>query len=334
MSIVAPTPTAGTAGPSEPPQSPETKLDLSGYGRSTDPVVYDVKHETIYRYSMPVTVSHHSAHLRPRSFGTQEVLNNQLMATPLPEHRSERLDIFGNTFTSFSLSEPYETCRIISQSRVRITPPLVPRPATGPRWEEVAARIGMEVGADILDAVQFRHSSPLVTPLPEIRSYAQVSFLPRRPILDAVVDLTARIYRDFSYDPTATTISTPLAEVMRKRAGVCQDFAHLQIACLRSLGLAARYVSGYVLTSMPGSDETLEGGDASHAWLSVFIPDPNIPNGGWLDVDPTNNKIVTREHITVAWGRDFDDVSPIKGVMLGGGDQSIEVDVSVTPMPL
>ncbi|GEO80368.1 transglutaminase family protein [Pararhodospirillum oryzae] len=296
------------------------------------PLVYDVEHVTTYTYSQPVTVSHQCAHLRPRAFATQEVIDTELRATPLPELRSERTDYFGNTVTTFSLSRPHEALTLISRCRVRIHPPEIPDPAITPPWEEVARRLSQGFGADVLDACTVLHDSLYARVLPEVAEYARPSFPPGRPILEAGLDLTRRIYTDFSYDPSATTIATPLVEVLARRRGVCQDFAHLQIACLRAMGLSARYVSGYILTRSADDGAALEGGDASHAWLSLFVPCPGAPNGGWIGLDPTNDKIVTREHITVAWGRDFEDVSPVKGVMLGGGTQRVAVSVRVTPL--
>jgi transglutaminase-like putative cysteine protease len=303
----------------------------SGGAAASGPVTYDVEHVTTYHYSLPVSISHHCAHLRPRSFATQQVVSTHLRATPLPQVRSERVDYFGNTVTSFSLSEAHENLTVISECRVIVTPPPPIDPAATPAWEDVASRLRQGFGADTLDACQVLYDSPHVITTPQIQEYAAESFPPGRPILEAALDLTSRIHRDFTYDPMATTIATPLQEVLAKRRGVCQDFAHLQIACLRSLGLAARYVSGYVLTRIEESGERLEGGDASHAWVSVFVPCAEAPNGGWVDLDPTNDKMVTREHVTVAWGRDFEDVSPIKGVMLGGGAQTIEVSVTLRP---
>ncbi|CCG07429.1 transglutaminase family protein [Pararhodospirillum photometricum] len=293
-------------------------------------VLYDVEHITTYNYSQGVTVSHHSAHLRPRSFATQDVIETELRASPLPEIRAERTDYFGNTVTSFSLSRPHEALTIISRCRVRVHPPDLPDPADTPPWEEVAQRLRRGFGADTLDACTVLHDSFYVRTLGAVAEYARPSFPPGRPILEAGLDLTRRLHRDFAYDPSATTIATPLAEVLRNRRGVCQDFAHLQIACFRAMGLAARYVSGYILTHPPEGGPALEGGDASHAWVALFVPCPNAPNGGWIGLDPTNDKVVTREHITVAWGRDFEDVSPVKGVMLGGGAQRVGVSVRVS----
>ena len=191
-----------------------------------------------------------------------------------------------------------------------------------------------------LYAHQFTYASPYIRWTPEIAAYAAASFAPGRPLLEAVLDLTARIHRDFKYDPRSTTISTTLPEILETRAGVCQDFAHLQIGCLRSLGLAARYVSGYLLTMPPPGKPRLIGADASHAWLSLFLPD--APHGGgngamaatgvWVDVDPTNNCIPSDKHITLAWGRDFGDVSPLRGVLLGAGKHQIHVSVDVSPL--
>ena len=169
--------------------------------------------------------------------------------------------------------------------------------------------------------------SPFVAVRPAFREYAEPSFLPGRPLLEAVADLNERIYREFKYDPHFTTVATPLDEVLSERRGVCQDFAHLAIACLRSLGLAARYVSGYILTVPPPGRPRLVGADASHAWLSVFVP-----GLGWADFDPTNDLLPDLQHVTLAWGRDFSDISPLRGVILGGGEQKIDVRVTVEPI--
>lgn len=296
-----------------------------------EPVTYAVSHETLYQYSQAVTVSHHLAHLSARSFATQQVLGQDLRLDPRPDHRTDRPDYFGNTATRFSFSQPHDGLRVLSRLVARITPPRLPDPETTPPWEEVVRRLDLGIGADILEACQVRHASPHVPALPEAAAYGAPSFPPGRPILTAALDLMHRIHTEFTYDPSATTIATPLASVLAHRRGVCQDFAHLMIACLRARGLAARYVSGYVLTALPDGGPRLEGGDASHAWASLYVPAPLAPNGGWIDLDPTNDKVVTREHVVVAWGRDFEDVSPLKGVMLGGGGQWVGVSVSVTP---
>ena len=293
------------------------------------PVCYRVTHETRYSYSQPVTISHHLAHLRPRSLATQKVHAHALTVFPTPSSQMERRDYYGNTACYFTLEETHDSLRALSESLVTVTPPRPPSPGETPAWEDVRTKMQNARRRDLLDACQFTFASRNVPLPPPVRDLASDSFAPRRPLLEAVLDLTARIHEQFQYDPSATTIATPLEDVLRLRRGVCQDFAHLQIACLRSLGLPARYVSGYVLSrSLDSIDRVLEGGDASHAWISVYLPD-----GGWIDVDPTNNTLTTREHITVAWGRDFNDVSPLKGVMMGGGAHTVSVGVTVSPVP-
>lgn len=286
-------------------------------------------HETLYKYSQSVTISHHLAHLRPRKLATQQVHSHNLSITPTPSMIMEKRDYFGNAACYFTLEETHDTMRAVAESRVTVSPPRIPAPETTPAWEDVRDLVRDARHRDLLDACQFTFASPNVPLPPEVRDLARQSFTPGRPLLEAVVDLTHRIHTDFRYDPTATTVATPLAEVLDERRGVCQDFAHLQIACLRSLGLPARYVSGYVLSrSLDTIEQALEGGDASHAWVSFYLPE-----SGWIDVDPTNDKLPTREHITVAWGRDFSDVSPLKGVMMGGGAHTVSVAVTVAPEP-
>ncbi|MQX36084.1 transglutaminase family protein [Roseospira navarrensis] len=296
------------------------------------PMDYRVSHVTEYAYGAPVTISHHAGRLTPRSFATQQVHRSDVAIWPPPSHRADRADFFGNTLTTFTLTEPYRTLRVTATARVSVKPPAMPDPSATPPWETVARRLQTAVGADLADASQYTFDSPLIVESDNLRDYARVSFRPGRPILDGAVDLCRRIHSEFVYDPAATTIATPLGQVLADRRGVCQDFAHVMIGALRSFGLAARYVSGYVLTRMPGDGDRLEGGDASHAWVSVFVPMAEAPNGGWIDIDPTNDKLVTHEHIVTAWGRDFDDVSPIKGVMLGGDGGAPQVSVTVTPL--
>ncbi len=295
----------------------------------TAPVTYRVTHETRYAYTQPVTISHHLAHLRPRQLATQQVHSHRLTITPPPGSQQERRDYFGNAACYFTIDETHDSLSVVAESLVTVAPPRPPEAARTPAWEAVRDLVREARRRDLLDACQYTFASPGV-PLPDaVRAYANRSFRPGRPILEAVLDLTHRIHGDFTYDPTATTVATPLADVLKNRRGVCQDFAHLQIACLRALGLPARYVSGYVMTrSLDDIDTLLEGGDASHAWVAVYLPD-----GGWIDVDPTNNKLTTREHVTLAWGRDFGDVSPLKGVMMGGGAHGVSVGVTVAPVP-
>jgi transglutaminase-like putative cysteine protease len=241
---------------------------------------------------------------------------------------TERTDFFGNPVTFFTIQEPHHELTVTAHHMVSVSPFALPEPAQTPAWEEVRQVLSSDRGPRSLDVYQFVFDSPYVTTDPELADYAAASFAAGRPLLEAVLDLTRRIHTDFRYDTKATTVATPLSEVFSARRGVCQDFAHLQIGCLRSLGLAARYISGYLLTTPPPGQQRLVGADASHAWLSVYCP-----GFGWIDVDPTNNQVPSDQHILLAWGRDYDDVSPIKGVILGGGQHTVSVAVDVVPMP-
>jgi transglutaminase-like putative cysteine protease len=196
-------------------------------------------------------------------------------------------------------------------------------------WESVRDMMVKEKSPATLEACRYLYASPHVTCFPDLEAYARISFTPARPQLDATLELTHRIFDEFEFDGKATDISTPLEQVLRGRRGVCQDFAQLMIGCLRSIGLPARYVSGYLLTHPPEGKPRLIGADASHAWVSVFFPAL-----GWVDFDPTNHCLVQHEHITLGWGRDFSDVTPMRGIVLGGGKQALDVQVTVTPLPL
>lgn len=292
---------------------------------------YRIRHLTRYRYASTVTLSQHAAHLRPRNLMRQTCHSSKLIVNPTPASISERSDFFGNTVTLFTVESGHNELEVISESQVTVSPPAPPPAEITPPWEDAVRLLRRPRGGEALQASAFLYASPMIPRLPEMHEFALPSFPPERPLLEAAIDLTSRIYREFTYDPEATNNATPLSEVLASRHGVCQDFAHVQIAALRSLGLAARYISGYIRTyhkRPDGSDDPdgLIGGDASHAWVSLWIP-----GNGWVDLDPTNDKLALDEHITVAWGRDFGDVSPIKGVMVGGGDQNITVSVAVIP---
>jgi transglutaminase-like putative cysteine protease len=289
---------------------------------------YKVRHLTTYSYNEPVLVSHHVAHLAPRVLPWQVCKRTTLRIRPQPkEIESHGTDYFGNPITFFTLFDPHSTLTVEAVSRVDLKPRDQPAPEDTPNWESVVEAFAAERAPELLVAKEFCFVSPLVETSETLAAYASPSFPPNRPILVGLLDLTHRIYKDFTYDPTATTVATPLERVLSTRRGVCQDFAHLGIACLRSLGLPARYVSGYLLTRPPPGKKKLRGSDASHAWLSAFIP-----GHGWVDLDPTNDRIPNIEHITTAWGRDYNDVSPLKGVVLGGGEQSLKVAVDVEPI--
>lgn len=290
-------------------------------------MIYDVTHITEYQTDEPVSLCHNVAWVTPRTTLTQTCEKHELVCDPPPSVLTQRWDSFGNSATHFSFNEGYRGLCITAKSLVMVSqsPPL--NPAGSPSWEEVRDRIRAYPEPEDFDAVPFLFDSPRIQRAAPLGEYAAKSFSPFRPILEGLLELTSRIHRDFEYDPRATTVTTPVLDVMQHRRGVCQDFAHLEIAMLRSLGLAARYVSGYVRTIPPPGQERLAGADASHAWLSVYCGDL-----GWVDVDPTNDKLISDEHITLAWGRDYSDVSPIKGVYVGGRQHTLSVSVDVVPM--
>lgn len=288
---------------------------------------YQVTHTTAYLADVPVSLCHNVAWLTPRDTANQRCEYHELRCDPQPSVSSRHVDAFGNYASYFSFNEGYLALDITAVSRVCVNDPVPVDPAETPAWESVRDRLAAHAQADELDALQFVFDSPRVQRGDPLGEYAEVSFVPGRPILDATVNLTRRLHREFEYDPRATTVATPVLDVMQHRRGVCQDFAHVEIAMLRSLGLAARYVSGYVRTNPPSGQPRMVGGDASHAWLSVYCGEL-----GWVDVDPTNDKLTRDEHITLAWGRDYSDVSPIKGVYVGGRQHALAVSVDVVPI--
>jgi len=289
-------------------------------------VIYDVRHKTTFTYEDVVSVSHHVLHLTPRQHPRQTTIDAAMVVDPSPAVDSQGEDYFGNPVQYLTVQEPHERLVVDARSRVEVRPTTVPLVLeSSEQWEEVRDRLATD---SALEAYEFSFESPHIVGSDEVYDYARVSFMPGRPILAAAMDLTSRIFREFEYRGGVSDVSTPVREVFAMRRGVCQDFAHLQIACLRSIGLAARYVSGYLLTRPPEGKEKLVGSDASHAWLSVWAgPD------GWVDFDPTNNLIPNVEHITVGWGRDYGDVSPINGFIVGGGAHQVAVAVDVRPLP-
>jgi transglutaminase-like putative cysteine protease len=287
-------------------------------------VKYRVRHITSYTYPEPVSLCQNQARLSPRVFARQQCESTRLTVQPEPKAMHAWTDYFGNTANFFAVEVPHDELTVTAESVVTVAAAQVPEPSATPPWEQARDA----TASTLVDkAVQFTFESPCVRFIPEARDYARPSFPSGRPFLEAVLDLTARIWKEFKYDPTATCVNTPTEEVLRNRRGVCQDFAHLQITCLRSLGLAARYVSGYLLTDPPPGQPKLVGADASHAWVSVYCPQL-----GWFDFDPTNNQIPQLRHVTLAWGRDYSDVCPIQGVFLGGGDHRMCVSVDVAPV--
>lgn len=286
---------------------------------------YRVVHITKYNYSGPVGLCHNEARLKPRNLAHQTCLSSKVTVTPEPLDFHERIDFFGNTISYFSIQQPHEELIITATSEVSISPErnLFVVNNNLP-WESVVQQLQNDRGSEILDVLQYTLDSPMVEFNDSLKEYAQQSFQPGVPLLQAVSELMQRIFNDFTYDPEFSSIATPLSDVLQHRRGVCQDFAHLAIACIRSQGLAARYVSGYIETIPPPGSEKMIGADASHAWFSVYHPD-----AGWIDFDPTNNQMPMDRHITVAWGRDFNDVTPLKGIAFGGGQHKLDVSVDV-----
>ena len=286
---------------------------------------YRVTHLSRYNYTEPVSLCHHLAHLVPRDHSYQRCLKTDLSVDPLPSARHGRKDFFGNHVIYFSIQQPHTVLNVTASSEIEVTPPGGPPedPWSSP-WEKVRQHLERGLDYATLDARQYALESPFIPISRQLADYAFPSFSPGRPFLEAVEDLMGRIHGDFAYDPHFTTIATPLTEVFSQRRGVCQDFAHLAIGCLRSQGLPARYVSGYLETQPPPGQPRLQGADASHAWFSVYVP-----GSDWFDFDPTSNQIPLAQHITTAWGRDYGDVTPLKGVLYGGGQHQIEVGVDV-----
>ena len=287
-------------------------------------MIFDIRHTTRYRYSAAVSVCHNEAHLRPRQTSTQQCLANTLTIEPAPATIFERSDYFGNPVSYFAVQHPHSILTVTAASSVALQPPPPADFLASCPWDELPARLRSDVTAATIDAREFVLDSPLVPLSEELAEFARPSFAPGRPLLEAVHDLSQRLHREFAYDPNFTTVATPLLDVLAQRRGVCQDFAHLAIGCVRSLGLPARYVSGYVESMpVPGQPRRL-GADASHAWFAVF--DPSV---GWVEFDPTNDRVVGEQHATLALGRDYSDVTPLKGVAFGGGMHTLEVMVDV-----
>ena len=287
-------------------------------------MIYHITHNTTYLYGTAAEACHNLVRLDPRTTGGQRPLEMELHVEPAPIRVHTYVDYFGNRVRSFAVLEPHQRLSITSESRVAVDRPVASLLATSRDWRDVQRTLRRERDDVTIDALQYVFDSAHVRAGAALAQYASASFPKGRPLLEAVFDLTARVHKEFAYDPRATTVDTPMEEVLERRRGVCQDFAHLQIGCLKSLGLAARYVSGYLRTDSPPDQPRLEGADASHAWISVYCT-----QNGWIDFDPTNGCLVGDRHITLGWGRDFHDVSPIKGVVLGGGGSTLRVGVEV-----
>lgn len=292
---------------------------------------YRVTHTTTYEYAEEVPVCQNQMHLSPRATMSQACRSHRLLIRPRPASRRSRIDYFGNPAEFISIEKTHKELKVTAISEIEVHDKALPM-ATTPAWETIRYHLITNKSAAWLDAYQFCFESPLVRGRDaglrkSLLEYAEPSFEPGRPILDAARDLTSRIHADFRYDSTATTVYTPLEQVLKERRGVCQDLAHIEVGCLRAMGLAARYISGYLLTHPPPGKPRLIGADASHAWIAVFTGD-----AGWIDFDPTNNVSPGDEHITLAWGRDYSDVCPIEGVYVGGGSSILTVEVDVQPL--
>jgi len=288
-----------------------------------------ITHETHYRYSPSVETAQHIAHLRPLTTATQQLQNHTLTISPAPAQQTQSLDVYGNMRSFFSLQASHDMLSVVADSLVS-TREAVP-PQSDIEWEEVRERFRYRAGASFNPAAEFVFASPYVPRHADFAAYARPSFGTGVPLLMAARDLMERIYTDFEYSSESTEVNTPAVEALSLRKGVCQDFAHIMVACLRAMGLPARYVSGYLLTHPPPGQPRLIGSDASHAWASVYVPD--LPGDqGWCDFDPTNNRTPGVDYVTLATGRDYSDVSPIRGVIHGGASHTLRVAVTVMPL--
>ena len=284
-----------------------------------------VEHLTESRYHQRVAVAEHIAHLHPLEDATQSVLQHELLIEPAPSHRHEDRDAMGNWRQTFSIDTAHDVLLVRARSLVRVREPAIPPdPRKSLPWERVAQALRYVAGRPYEPECEFAFASPFVPLDARLRQYALESFPPDRPVHVGAIDLMHRIHADFRYDTASTEVSTPLLEAFEARAGVCQDFAHAMIGCLRSLGLAARYVSGYLRTKPPGGADALVGADASHAWVSAWCPEQ-----GWIELDPTNDVIPALLHVRLARGRDYGDVAPLRGVVHGGGEHELRVAVRV-----
>lgn len=288
---------------------------------------FQIVHQTEYRNATSVLVSNQALHLQPRELEYQHVLESKLIIDPLPASRHDSLDYFGNPTTFFTIGKSHQTLQINCRHQVRVDRKPVPDPEATEPWDKSGAFPTGRASREMLRILEFRYPSPGSPFLLDLRDWSIESFQPDRPGLEAAIELNHRIFKEFTFDSTATVVSTPLEEVLKLKRGVCQDFAQLAVACFRSVGLPARYVSGYLKTLPPPGEAPRFGADASHAWCSVYFPQE-----GWIDLDPTNDKIVDNTYITLGWGRDYSDVSLIRGVLSGGGPQQLYLAVDVAPL--
>jgi transglutaminase-like putative cysteine protease len=283
---------------------------------------YRVSHVSRYTYGSPVDLAAHMLHLRPRPLPWQQVMSDRIIAEPDGARRRDAKDHFGNTVTWLFFDRPHADFIVTAESVVEVSYPKPPDKS--PEWETIVeAASAADAGPD----AEYRFDSPMVPAIAETRDYARASFTKGRPVLDALCDLNRRIYKEFRFRSGVTTISTPVSQVMKRREGVCQDFSHLMVSALRGIGLPARYNSGYIRTKPPPGQKRRQGADQSHAWVGAWMG----PEHGWVDLDPTNGIVVHDEHVLLGWGRDYGDVSPVLGIILGGGAHHLKVAVDLEP---
>ena len=294
---------------------------------SLDRMIYEVSHRTSYRYESTVTQSQHLIHLAPRASARQIVQRHMLLIEPTPTWRDDFTDYFGNPTSVLGIDNEHRELILHARSTIEVISRDHVDVEQGVGWDEARRWITASNHEIDLDVAQYALPSPATPTSEAVMAYAKPSFVPRRPVLAVAWELTNRIFDDFTFDSQATDVTTPVVEVLNKRRGVCQDFAHVALACFRAYRVPARYVSGYILTKPPPGMPRLQGADASHAWVSVWAPET-----GWVDFDPTNRLIPSDEHITYAYGREYADISPISGVLLGGGQHYVEVGVDVVPV--
>ena len=293
-------------------------------------MLLQVTHETLYHYQPAVETAQHVAYLQPRTHAGQNLLSHSLQISPQPAQQREMPDVYGNVRCFFSLQVPHEELNVVARSLVSTR--LHPSPQSGLGWEQQRERFRYQVGGQFDAAAEFVFASPFVPRHPDFLAYARPSFAAGASVLEVALHLMQRIHADFTYESQSTQINTPALEALAQRKGVCQDFAHIMLACLRAMGQPARYVSGYLLTEPAPGTVKLVGSDASHAWVSVYVAD--LPEGArWCDFDPTNNRWGWHapgvDYVTVATGRDFGDVSPLRGVIHGGASHTLTVGVTV-----
>jgi len=291
-------------------------------------MLYEIRHQTVYTYEDSVSLSNHLARMAPREDASQELQWHELDIDPPPATLQGHTDYFGNKVLYFAMKGAHKKLTVTAQSRVRVWPKPLPDPQSTPSWEYIKHTCRANTLSADAEAGEFSFPSPKINQGNQFAAYAAISFFTGRSVLEAAMDLNTRIYHEFTFDPKATDVATPVEEAFEKKRGVCQDFAHILIACVRSIGLPARYVSGYLETQPPPGKPKMVGADASHAWASVWCGEV----AGWVDLDPTNNCIPAERHVKVAYGRDFSDVSPLRGVAFGHGAHTLKFAVDVNPI--